>query len=71
MEKAKETAQQDTLVCPRDIDNRYFKDICETVFRISKHRPWCRECPHFAAAAGTENQESEPAPGRQNTNHEV
>jgi hypothetical protein len=62
MEKEKETAQQDTLMCPKNVGNRYFKSVCETVFRISKHRPWCRECPHFTTAAGTENEKSEPPP---------
>lgn len=62
MEEEKETAQQDTLACPRDAGNRYFKGICESVFRTSNHRPWCRKCPHFTAAAGTETLKNEPVP---------
>lgn len=65
MAEDKETAhQQDTLVCPRDAGKLYFKDVCETVFRTSKHRPWCRRCPHFTSAAGTETpQKNESVPG--------
>jgi hypothetical protein len=62
MEEEKKTAQEEAFACTRDVENRYYKQVCETVFQNSKHRPWCRGCPHFTAAAGTENEKSEPPP---------
>jgi hypothetical protein len=58
MEEEKETALQDTIVCPRDTANRYFKSFCEAVFRNSKYRPYCLKCLHFTAAVETATQKA-------------
>lgn len=66
MEEEKVTSKPETIECPKDPDKRYFKKYCETVFRTSTIRPWCRECPHFTATTGTDNRKSEPVPETKN-----
>jgi hypothetical protein len=62
MEEEKKISKPETIECPKDPAKRYFKKYCETVFRKSDTRPWCKECYHFMSAAGTDNREKRTGP---------
>ncbi len=51
------------LICPQDPKNLYFAEVCETVFRKSEYRPWCRKCHHFTDHSQPEAEESSSSHG--------
>lgn len=51
-------------VCPKDPRNHYFAEVCETVFRTSKFRPWCEKCAHLTPNSSIERKEMKPKADR-------
>jgi hypothetical protein len=57
---------QRTIVCHKDPEKHYFVSVCETIFRTSKLRPWCRTCRHFTAESKTDVKEASTSERIQN-----
>jgi hypothetical protein len=34
--------------CPREPENRYYREVCEEVFRKTGFRTWCQTCEVFS-----------------------
>ncbi len=47
----------ETVKCPKDPENNYFVETCQTIFLKTGFRHWCKTCQYFADSG---DQESPP-----------
>lgn len=45
-----------TFICPKDPENKYFVESCKTIFLKTGLRPWCKTCHHFVQSKDSEAQ---------------
>jgi hypothetical protein len=45
MKKAKKNGN--LVRCPREPKNRYYREVCEEIFRKGGIRTWCKTCEIF------------------------
>ena len=63
MDEQNEEGARQTIACPIDTTNHYYRAVCKTIFRTSEHRPWCRLCRHFNEGSEAEDGEGSIAGG--------
>ena len=40
-----------TIKCPKDPENNYFVETCQTIFQKTGFRHWCKTCYHFVQSS--------------------